>query len=243
MNILVTNGSTRLSRHLADALSADHAVTLTDTADVSTGLRIVRSDLGHDASTNALVRGMDAVVLSGEVDPRVSVSDQIDGQTRRLYNLLWAAWEEGVRRVVYLSSLGLMDGYEESYIVSERWRPLPTPEPPTLTYHLGEFVCKEFAREHKLSVVCLRLGDIAWEGESGLSALHPSDAVKAVEKAVEWEVFTPKGGVTTKGLPLQDAADETVRNTPTWSVFHVQSTVPGQRYPTDAARKVLGVAL
>ena len=160
MKILITSAGASLARQLADSLGDDHENLLTDREDVSTGFPFVRSDLNHTAPTNDLVRGVDVIVHSGAVDPRASVSDQLDYQMRCTYNLLKAAWEEGVPRLVYLSSLRLMEGYDPSFAVTERWKPTPTLEPPVLCYHLGEIVCREFARERKIEVTILRLGEI-----------------------------------------------------------------------------------
>ncbi len=121
-------------------------------------------------STNLVVRGMDAIVVVGEPLQDEPDVDYLDAMTRRLYNLLMAAYEEGTTRVVYLSTLELMDAYGPDYIVTERWRPRPTPEPYLMGKHLGEYVCREFAREHKLSVVVLRLGTVVSAERSGWTA-------------------------------------------------------------------------
>ena len=160
MKVLITSAAAGLSRQLASSLGDDHEILLTDRDEVSTPFRFVRSDLNHTPPTNDLVRGVDVIVHSGAVDPSASVSDQLDHQMRCTYNLLKAAWEERVPRVVYLSSLRLMEGYDPSFAVTERWKPTPTLEPPVLCYHLGEIVCREFARERKIEVTILRLGEI-----------------------------------------------------------------------------------
>jgi uronate dehydrogenase len=216
MRLLLTSASGRLTQHLADELSASHETLLTDRPPVNTSHPFIQSDLGHDESTNDLVRGTDVIIHSGDVDPDASVSDQLDYQTRCTYNLLWAAWEEQVPRVIYLSSLGVMAKYDEDYHVTEQWRPVPTTEPPMLTFHLGEMVCKEFAREHKLQVVCLRLGDLIWDqGTSQESALYPDDAVRMVEKALTVDIEN-------------------------WSVFNGHSRVTDQRFSIAKAETLLG---
>ena len=165
MRVLITSAATRASQDLARLLSAGHEVVLTDRQRLSTDHEFVQSDLGHSETTNELVRGMDVIVHSGEVDPQVSVSDQLDFAMRCTYNLLLAAAEERVSRFVYLSSLSLMSKYDEDMAVTEIWRPRPTTEPTVLCYHLGEFVCREFAHEGKIDAVCLRLGELVWDGE------------------------------------------------------------------------------
>ncbi len=233
LRVLVTNGETSLSRTIAGALAGEHDVMLTDRspiADAPDGVEVVSSDLGHDEATNDLVRGMDAIVHSGEPDPAASVSDQLDAAMRCTYNLLTAAADEGVPRLVYLSSLSVMGGHAEDHTVSERWRPRPGTDVSALCYHFGEYVCREFGRAARVDVVCLRLGDLVKEGSTAdsTSGLYPPDAVQAVEKA----------------LALGDAETEPVYQEPvirpTWSVFHIQSAVPNARYTTSSAAEFLG---
>ena len=233
LRVLVTNGSTRLSRIVAGTLAGEHDVTLTDRsplADAPDGLEAVVADLGHGEATNDLVRGMEAIVHSGEPDPSASVSDQLDVAMRCTYNLLTAAFEEGVPRLVYLSSLAVMRGYPEDHTVTERWRPRPGTDVSALCYNFGEYVCREFGRAAKVDTVCLRIGDLA-EGDGtpvSTSALYPNDLVQAVQKV----------------LALSNAEKEPVyRETvlrPTWSVFHIQSVVPNARYILNTAEEFLG---
>ena len=227
MNILITNGTWRLSQDLAASLSGEHDVVLTDRTQVPTRQRFVQSDLGHSEGTDALVKGTDVIVHSGWSQPDAAVSKQLDAAMRCTYNVLWAAAEGGVPRLIYLSSLSVLDGYDEELAVTERWRPVPTTDPAALCYHLGEYVCREFAREKKIEVVCLRMGEIAWDAEqaeaASSSALFPDDAIQAVEKALAAEFPLDSWGVRSS-----------------WNVYHIQSDVPGGRYLTAAARSVLG---
>ena len=226
MKVLITSAASRLSQELASSLGDRHDVRLTDRSEVSIGRDFVRCELGHDPSTNELVRGMDVIVHPGDAGSGPDVSERLDAAMRCTYNLLWAAAEEGVRRLVYLSSLRILDGYGEGLAVTERWRPVPTTDAADLCHHLGEYVCREFARENRIEVVCLRLGDLAWDvgspASARSSALYPGDAVAAIEAAMAAELpaapGTPPSG---------------------WGVFHVQSCVPDARYLTTAAQQVL----
>ena len=228
MKLLVTSAAEALPARLAQDLAASHDV-------VSTGRRadprapgLVVCDLGHDSATDDLVRGVDAIVHWGGTDPDANASDRLDDAAYRTYNLLRSASDVGVPRVVYLSSLGVMQGYPEEYTVTERWRPEPTTSLDDLSYHLGEYVCREFAREQRLTVVCLRLGDIAWDGEpKSSSSLLVEDTVRAVELALASKV-----GDDHRWTLLPDPFD--------WQLYHVQSAVPNARFATGAARAGMG---
>lgn len=182
MNLLITHGGSPLAAELADALSANHTIRLSGRTPAKSDYEFVVSPLNHDASTNLLVRGMDAIVHLVETLPDASAT--IDAVTRGTYNLLMAAAAENVQKVIFLSTLELMTPYPKSYIVDERWRPLPQTEPPTLTAFLGESVCREFAREHKLSVTVLRL-------DSDLQAEATVQAIEHVLNAQtgQWNVY------------------------------------------------------
>ena len=225
MNILITGASTRIAGLLASALGESHSVTLTDRAPASDAGNFVQCDLDHDAATSDLVRGMDVVIHPGQIDVGLSVSEQLDGGMRCVYNLVRAAAEEGVPRVVFLSSLSVMGRYDAEYVVTERWLPAPTTETDVLCFHLGEFICREFAREHRIEVVCLRLGDLVGDDDASLSrsALYPDDAVQAVEKALTADIS--EGYADSRSY---------------WTVFHIQSDVPNRRFTTTTAEARLG---
>ena len=216
MKVLVTGAESKMGRLVAQGLAEQHEITTADSG----------SGLGHNTSTNDLVRGVGAVVHSVPNDTNADVSARLDTAMRRTYNLLHAAVEEKVPRVVLLSSLGLLGNYDESIAVTETWSTTPTADTEVLFHHLAEFVCREFAREGRIRVVCLRLGDLVLDGDESdsTSALYAPDAVRAVGRAV---VFDLPIGKTT-GVPLP------------WSVFHVQSAVPSQRFLTGKARDKLG---
>lgn len=216
LNLLLTAGRSAISQHLAEVLGARYQIVLTDEESVCSRHFFVKSDLNHGSETRALVDGVDVIIWSSCTDQSKNISTQIDRETRCLYNLLWAAWEAGVYRVVYLSSLAVMDLYPSNFMVTERWRPWPNTIPPTLTHHLGEIVCREFARERKLQIICLRLGKLLWsQGKVPTDGLTMEDLIQAVFQSLTVEL-------------------------PTYSVFHIQSSVPGQRYSTEKAQRVLG---
>jgi nucleoside-diphosphate-sugar epimerase len=87
-----------------------------------------------------------------------------------------------------------------------------------LSKHLGEFTCREFAREGKINVTCLRLGAITTAEEAaGVEFnsmwLEINDAVAAFQGAIE--------------APSR------------WGIFHVQSEFPGSRFSIGKAKGYL----
>lgn len=221
MNVLVTSASSDLGRVIADGLGTTHPVLLSERQAAGGETGLVVSALGSDLSTNLLVRGIEVIVHVGERLPGEDDEAYLDSITRGTYNLLWAAAQEGVRRVVFLSSLALMSAYDEDEIVTERWRPRPTKAMPVLGKYMGELVCREFAREHKLEVIVLRLGnlvkpDISVDESGDAMGLDRRDLVAAVSAALD--------------APA-----------PIWTVLHVQSRFRGARFSIEDAQRVLGI--
>jgi uronate dehydrogenase len=225
--ILVTSGESKLAQVIANYLTQERQVRLTGLTTVPIGLPYTRCELNHDSATNELVREKDAIVHVAELSPEADEAEWIDTLTRRTYNLLWAAAEEGVSRVVYLSTLQLLTDYDESFLVSEVWRPLPTTDPPILAKHLGEYTCREFAREQKLSIVVLRLGRVVAAEEVKGQKVDPlwveeREVAQAVSGALDVEL------------------SESYQVVGSWRIFHVQSEFPGTRFRVGGAKNSLG---
>jgi hypothetical protein len=172
---------------------------------------------------------MDVIIHNGSVDLGTSPSGQLDYHARCTYNLLTAASDAGVPRVVYLSSLSVVARYSPEMQVTECWQPAPYSDVKSLGCHLGEFVCREFAREGRMTVVCLRLGEVVGNRrQAGPMALLEKDAVQAVDCALAADLTGPHMDWPGPRPFLK------------WGVFHIQSRVPDARFSTAAAERILG---
>ncbi|MBX3011369.1 MAG: NAD(P)-dependent oxidoreductase [Caldilineaceae bacterium] len=219
MHLLITSATTPLAQTIATTLQGEHTLRLTDRTPWPGAATFALSPLGPDLATNLLVQGMDAIVHVAEPLPTDSDLQQIDYLTRCTYNLCLAAAAEGVKRLIYLSTLELMTAYDPAYLVNERWKPLPPPHAPVLAKHLGEFTCREFAREHQLAVVVLRVGKVVRAEEVAGQPVDPlwvdgRDVAQAVALAL------------TASLPR-------------WSLFHISAVSPQARFPSVAAEHTL----
>ncbi len=224
MNLLINGSPTSVgSAVVAELADSGHDLRLTSMAPYELQ-DVVVCALEDDDATDELVSGIDAIINVGYQDEvEMPVSFHLDYYTRRTYNLLWAASNAGVKRVVNLSTLRLMEEYEENLVVTELWRSKPlASDINLLCAHLVEIICKEYARDQKFEVVNLRLGwplvpggrdDIGIDTET--SALCSEDLGRAVLAALESDVEP-------------------------WQDIHIQSTVPNQRYTTAKAAATLG---
>ncbi len=218
MKILIRDGDWWLGEQLASALGDDgHLTTVLPYSTV----------IGHDESTDTLVDGYDALVVLGynngptdSTDP----SEAIDRSTRQLYNLLNAASDAGAKRCIYISTLKLFSDYEENLTVTEKWRSLPpTDDAQLLATHLGEMVCREFARDRRIQVATIRLGFPLLQGDSAKAQASGESAAVAGVDAVE----AIKRALTADSLAQ-------------WQDIHVQSQVENQRFLMHAAKELLG---
>jgi len=225
--ILITCAESSLAQAVAAELGKANDIRLTGPSEVRTNYKFTRSDLGHGAETSELVRGLDAIVHVAEPPPGSSEVERIDYQTRGTYNLLFAAREAGVRQVVFFSSLEVMTGYDDDLEVREGWRPLVTEKSSAFSNYLGEFTCREFARDRYLSIVVLRLGkvvraaDVAGKRFESLW-VEERDVAQATSKALKLDLDTYRG------------------NRP-WRIFHIQSGSPRARFAIDSAKSKSGL--
>ena len=221
MKILLTSAKSDAIHRISTGLTKSHTVTLSDRNHVSTNLQFIQSSLNHDAETNALVRNQEVVIHSLDNDSKASDSDILDAAMRCTYNLLFASVEEKVPKFIYISSLTLMDTYNEKYIVDESWEPMPQTNPSILRYHLAELVCREFSLEGNIDVIVLRFGEIVDQDHmltQTKSALYVEDAINAINMAIK----TSRNELNNKRL------------------FHIQSKIPNGQYPTLSAENTLG---
>jgi nucleoside-diphosphate-sugar epimerase len=222
MQLLITSAASPLARFLAENVHAEDPVRLTERMPLSGMANFALSALGPDLATNLLVHGMDAIIHVAEPLPTDNALQQIDYLTRCTYNLCLAAAAEGVKRLIYLSTLDLMTAYDPNYTVNERWKPRQPTHAPILAKHLGEFTCREFAREHKLTIVVLRLGKVVRAEEVAGQPVDPlwvdeRDVAQAVNLALTAEL-------------------------PRWSIFHIGAASPQARFSVAAAKRALNYA-
>jgi nucleoside-diphosphate-sugar epimerase len=218
--ILITSGASNLAQALAAGLKDTHSIRVTERAPVSTDQEFVESPLSHDASTNALVRGVEAIVHVAEPLPTDTAEQQIDLMTRCTYNLLWAASEEKIPRIVLLSTLELMTGYDPKFTVNENWRALPTDKPAVLSKHLGEYTSREFAREGRTQIAVLRVGKV-------VRADEVKDQTPDPMWVEERDVLQAVSGALTARLN-------------SWQIFHIGHAGPRARFSVRRAQAALG---
>ena len=147
--------------------------------------RFSLADLTDRDAVSRALSGMDAVVHLGAVpDPGASFETILESNIRGTYNVLEVCREEGIRRLIYASSVMASWGYgqfSEPYksLLKGHLEGLPDPMPivkvtdpprPTEPYSAskvwGEGICRTYHDAHDFSVVCLRIGWVNKDNEA-----------------------------------------------------------------------------
>jgi len=167
-NYLVTGGAGFIGSHLVEALlAAGHQVRVLD--DFSTGkrqnlagtaarLEVIEGDIRDPAAVAKAVQGVEYVLHQAALpsvprsvkDPATSHAVNATGTL----NLLLAAREAGVRRVVYAAS---SSAYGDSPALPKREDMATQPKSPyAVSKLMGEHYCSAFGECYGLETVCLR---------------------------------------------------------------------------------------
>jgi uronate dehydrogenase len=237
MNILVTGAATPLGRAVAAKLAPDHRLRLLDDAldpevyELGDQVEFVEGTILDDDTVLKVVRGMDAVIHTGEplrdlpVDGLASEQLLLDLYTRGTHMLFKAAVGAGVKKLVYGSTLEIFNPYPNDVYISENFKPLPSPEINQMARYLGECVCKEFARDHRVTVSTLRLGNLVMESE-----------VTGQEPDLMWLDFRDAAAAFCLALERDDS--NAVQWTRRLGVFHICADITNPRYLIDQAKKI-----
>jgi len=227
LRVLFTSNQKKFAERLGKFLGNRHflqSVDIFSTINAEDSFSSSRAKIFEEVSKH--LTEIDVLIHSGLLSESVHVSDRLNYNMHNTYQLLDLAVKNGVKRVIYLSTLHVMDQYSESFAVTENWRPVPSTDPHILGPYLGEVVCKEFAREGKIEVILLRLGDLIDSVDSAKpmsnSSLYVDDAFQAIEKAFSVSM-----------------AHEFEDRSLTWLPFHIQSNVPNKRFLTDRAELLM----
>jgi uronate dehydrogenase len=190
---------------------------------------VVRFDLAEPGSVRAALRGCDAVIhLAGNADQNAAFDDLLTPNLIGTWNVLEAARLEGLRRVVYASSIHAIMGYPLDRQAREFDRPLPdTVYGATKVW--GEALCGFFAVEHGLSCIALRIG--GYVADERAEELRRDDNPQLLDIVITQRDMA-------QILHLAVTAPDTVK----FEVLHALSDNRWKRMDLARAREVLGYA-
>jgi uronate dehydrogenase len=222
MRVLITGAAGYVGRQLTRGLEDRHELRLADVRPMD-DTRLVTADVTRLDDMLRVMDGIDAVVhLAVASGPEGEVEDdafnplRFDVNVKGTYNVLEAARCRSVRRVVHTSSIMVAWGYPPSERIGSD-APPRTVGTYSLTKALAESVCEHFARNHGMSIVCLRIPkpidprDPRWQGRR----LRPqwlafADLIQAYRLAltaadIGFEIITVVGEAAQRRWDLEKA--------------------------------------
>lgn len=226
MRVLVTGAASALGQEVATALAVDDSTQLRlldDCAAQRQDVEWVAARLTDPDAVRQAVRDVDAVVHTGE-PPSALESEEalLDRSTRGTHVLLQTAVEAGVKRFVYGSTLKVFRAYPDTVYVTEYYKPLPPTEMAVLARYLGEMTCREFAREHPITVTALRLGKLVREEE-----------VAGRERDLMWVDIRDAAQAFCAALTRDASAS--LNWVPRWAVYHIAAPIAHPKFLLDRA--------
>ena len=175
MRVLLTGGSGNVGTVAARRLKRHHQVTVFDLNPPRVGgLDYIEGDLLDLAQVTAATAGVEALVnlaaipvpLPGE-DERVFNTNVVG-----LHNVLLAAQQHGINRVIHASSDSVL-GYVMSqgevapeYLPLDEEHPLQPDDAYSLSKVVNEETCKAFSRRGEMTTICLRYCWVWWWPDS-----------------------------------------------------------------------------
>lgn len=225
--ILVTGAAGVLGSGIAQALAPPYDVTVTDIREVNLPLPVRVADLSHVDQARRACEGMDIIVHAAAIHPwkKYTPEQYLDWNIKATYNVLAAAAEMGVKRVVYTSSIAAM-GYRwssPSELPFDESKPCrPDDHLYSVTKHVGEQFCQLFQATAGLKYVILRPGYFVPRDEMdpnlGLmylySRVHPADVVRAHLLAVARPGIENQTFIITAEMPFKSEDAEELKTSP-----------------------------
>jgi UDP-glucose 4-epimerase len=172
--VICTGGSGRLGGYVASELQGRCDLTVLDIKPPSLqSAKYIKGDISDIEALKKAFTGQDAVVhLAAIPNPRTAPGD-VTFSTNVLgtWNVLQAAEEAGVRRVVVASSdaaLGLHynpPGYGPQYLPIDEYHPLRPVEFYSLSKEVTESICRSYDNRGKVNVLAIRPTHIVFPPE------------------------------------------------------------------------------
>ena len=228
MKVLILGGTGYLGPHVVKALESEHELRVTDIRPPAEKMRheFIRVDVSSLDQVRKAAEGMDAILNLSVLRPDRKLA--FDVNTRGCYNMMVAAVEHKIRRVINTGPHLVVSGPS-----SDRHDfgigPDQPPEPGTHLYglskSLGQEICRVFTRTHDIYVQ-----DYLFFSLLDMAKLTPG--ADATPFSISWG---DAGAVFKLGLDI-DLAKLPSR----CEIFFVFADMPHGKYSNEKAKRILG---
>ena len=228
MNVLVLGANGYLGPHAVKVLEREHTLRLTDINDLDdTAHEYFKLDVSDLDAVVAAAEGMDAIVNLSVL--RHDRQLAFDVSARGAYNMMVAAVEHGIRRVINTGPHFTVAGptYER---IDYEIGPDVTPQPGTnlyaLTKSLGQEACRVFSDNHDIHVLTLLFYNF----------FDPSDTSRYGKDVTPYAVTWDDAA---EAFPLALTVDESALPS-RCEVFYIFTDMPHGRFSNEKAKRILG---
>ena len=176
MKILLTGGAGDLGRDLGPLLARYHDVKVLDIKKPDNDLEFVSCDISKSEDVEQATKGVDVIAHLAALISADTSTQFIDVNAKGTCNILEAALKNGVKKVVYASSVWAASrGLSVPYLPIDENIPCQPEGMYDITKRMGEEFCEYFYRMYGLNTMILRLcgyypvegfsseGDILWD--------------------------------------------------------------------------------
>lgn len=193
--VLLTGAAGQIGKLITSALADCYDFVLADVrpVDDTHGFPVAQVDIADLEQVRPLCRGIDTIVhLGAAADPASAWESLLPNNLVGVYHVFQAASEAGCRRVIFASSLHVVDGYPaEMQIQADQ------PICPVTLYGAtkawGEAVASFYAHQRALSAICLRFGWVMARDDRRITPRFPrldtilthEDLIRLVTASIE----------------------------------------------------------
>jgi UDP-glucose 4-epimerase len=183
MKILITGASGFIGRHLITVLAKDHKIrTFGRTELESKDFEFVKGNIRDFDSIKKALEGIDEVIHLGAITAGKETLLTMDTNVKGTYNLIEAAVQEKVRRIIFASSIAaygcLSENFVPEYLPIDEKHPCIPEDMYGLSKFLGEEILKCYVRKGDITTISLRL--------SWVQPLQKPKSLHSVSKVTLW---------------------------------------------------------
>jgi nucleoside-diphosphate-sugar epimerase len=182
IRVLITGAGGQIGQLVIEALADQYDFVLSDKRPLPhpTPLPFIQADIADADSVRRLCPGIDTILhLAADRRPDSPWEDLLPVNLVGVYNVFRAAQESGIRRIIFASSVQVLEGHPHGTAA-------PTaPLRPVNLYGAskawGEALASVFSQQYGMSILCLRLGWVLAKDDSRLTAGHGDPAYVITE--------------------------------------------------------------